>query len=89
VSEENKPWAIFWMNDERHTGVVWAEDRMEARSIAEQEGGVAAVTDGPQRGGYNIEYDNPDQREHFFGRNLNDTMLVNNTKKDAEGGGGE
>jgi len=71
------------MDDTRDTGVVWAEDRKKARRIAEKRGGVAAVTDEPQGGGYNIEYDNPEKREHFFGRHLNDTTTVENSSTDT------
>lgn len=86
MSSERKPWAIFWQDELRDGGVVWAVDRMEARKIASKTGGVAAVTDEPQGGGYNIAYDNPEDRVHFFGRDLNDTKPVEDTSMKPDGG---
>jgi len=76
MSEERKPWAVFWRDEQRKTGIIWAESRRKAWKIAGRYGGVAEVTDEPQGGGYNIEYENPDKREHFLGRHLNDTIPI-------------
>lgn len=71
-----KPWSVFWMggrgfesrsHGETKTGVVWADCRKCARSVAQKHvGTVDAVTTEPQEGGYNIAYDAPEDREHYL-----------------------
>lgn len=83
-----QPWAVFWNEEARETGVIWAETRKEARRKASRYGGVAAITDEPQEGGWNIDYDEP---EHYLGRYLGDTFPVGDLglKSRAEGENGE
>lgn len=72
---EREPWAIYWNDETRDTGLVWAETRKQARSIASNYGGVVHVDEEPQNGGWNL----PDEDEHFMGRHLNDNVPVDST----------
>lgn len=72
MSSELEPYAVFWRNEQRQTGVVWAEGEMEARRVAEQYGGVAAVTDEPNEDNWNL----PPEDKHYLGRGPEDYVEV-------------